>query len=902
MKLLTRLSVLATCVLVLAACNEADSRSQNAPLPVLPGSGNNGDAGSGGDDGGNNGGDNNGGNDGGQGGNDPQFAQESVAVDLHTRATPSLPEGEFELLTLSTFPDTVSGGDVLVAMRGVAAGVTPRLTLNGTEIAPVLATDDSSGELRALITGLADGSNTLTATIGEGESERRVSLTLLNHPITGPIISGPHQSPFRCRTVEAGLGEPLDSNCSIATTYQWFYRKMSDQQYAELDPTTTSYPQDLQMTVTKDGDTVPFIVRVESSTINRGIARIAVLDDPIARGGAEPFQPAWNKRVYYIFGESCGVGYNQGVNTVNFVLGAPPDIPAGIRTGLENQDPDALAELVDTGNFLINLVGGAERLGKGDIVVHSTLSAFGVHCNPFVSLETTMMLKEHIAERYGVPSQFIGTNGSGAALQQYNAANNAPGLLTGALPTATFADIASTAMTVTDCGLLVNYFDKNPAMWGDPRKQAAVTGHSAQTSLTLQTIDNPLFQALDQDNRRYALATRICQSWVSTFFDRVQPTEGCGNVPSDQRYDPASNPSGTRCTIQDANVNWLGTQPHPDHPSVQIARRPLDNVGVQYGLQALRDGVISPEEFLDLNANIGGLDVDGNFTAERHEMDEDLAALLYKIGQVVGRGYMAETPILDLAPYIDLIPLLNIHESVRPFTLRARLNARDGRQDTQILWRGVLTQPDAFETMDAWTEAIRNNPSGDRVNDVASLRPQGPVAPYGAVDSCVFATLGGQLDLPNVLLLPLGGQAPLIPGTGAPGTSIPFAANVPETWEADGSGTGPCANLLPVVQTPRIAADMPMSDDVLKCELKDVDEAVNNGDYAGRLNSNHIETLKTIFPQGVCDYSKPGVGDLAPGARSIRWPTIGGTTLRTSGGKLEPGSLEWRAVRSRPAP
>lgn len=829
----------------------------------------------------------------------PALRQEFAPVDLHTRQTPALPAGEIEMLSLSTFPAAVSGGDVLVALRGIAEGQAVALNLNGAPISPEMVRDTVSGEIRVLVAGLVPGENTLSAEVGSGDNARRVQLALTNHPITGPIISGPHQSPFACRTQQSGLGEPEDENCSIKTVYQWFYRKTSDQQYAELDPTATSYPQDLQMTTTKDGESVPFIVRVESATINRGIARIGVLDDPIARGGKpQPFTPHWNQRVYYIFGESCGVGYQQGQNTPNFVLGAPPNIPAAFQEGLQNQDPDAIEGLVDTGNILINLVGGAERLGKGDIVVHSTLSAFGVHCNPFVSMETTMMLKEHITEQYGVPLQFIGTNGSGAALQQYNAANNAPGLLTAAMPTATFADIASTAMTVTDCGLLVNYFANSGFDWSSPSKRAAVTGHNAQTSLNADPLTSN-----DPSGNGSQLNNEICKSWVSTFFDRVRPATGCsvpeagaGESGPAFRYHPVNNITGTRCTIQDANVNWLGTQPHPDDAGVQIARRPLDNIGVQYGLQALRAGTISAAEFLELNRTIGGLDVDGNFVAERHAMTEELVSLLHKVGQVIGRGSLAETPILDLAPYIDLIPLLNIHESVRPFTIRARLNARDGREDTQVIWRGVLTQPDAFETIDAWTEAIRQNPSANRVNDVASLRPSGPV-PYAATDSCSFATLGGQIDLPGVLLLPLGGQAPLIPGTGAPNTNIPFAVNIPETWEADGSGNGPCANLLPVVQTPRIAADMPMSDDILKCQLKAIDPA----DYSGRLNGAQLTELAAIFPAGVCDYSKPGVGDLPMNANSIRWPSIGGSTLSTdAAGKLAPQALEWRAVRSAP--
>src|SRR3546814_12239234 len=35
----------------------------------------------------------------------------------------------------------------------------------------------------------------------------------------------------------------------------------------------------------------------------------------------------------------------------------------------------------------------------------------------------------------------------------------------------------------------------------------------------------------------------------------------------------------------------------------------VDNIGVQYGLAALRKGQITPAQFLDVNQKIGGLDV-----------------------------------------------------------------------------------------------------------------------------------------------------------------------------------------------------------------------------------------------------------------------------------------------------
>src|SRR3546814_1617543 len=64
-------------------------------------------------------------------------------------------------------------------------------------------------------------------------------------------------------------------------------------------------------------------------------------------------------------------------------------------------------------------------------------------------------------------------------------------------------------------------------------------------------------------------------------------------------------------------------------------------------------------------------------------MDPELAKTAYRIGGVIGRGALAETPVLDHAPYLDLIPVANIHESVRPFTVRARLLAHTGQKDTQ---------------------------------------------------------------------------------------------------------------------------------------------------------------------------------------------------------------------------
>ena len=55
---------------------------------------------------------------------------------------------------------------------------------------------------------------------------------------------------------------------------------------------------------------------------------------------------------------------------------------------------------------------------------------------------------------------------------------------------------------------------------------------------------------------------------------------------------------------------------------------------------------------------------------------------------------------------------------------------------------------------------------------------------------------------------------------------------------------------------PRIAAGGPQTDDVFKCQLK----AIDAKDYKTAPTADQLTQLKAAFPQGVCDYSKPGVG------------------------------------------
>src|SRR3954447_18023417 len=78
------------------------------------------------------------------------------------------------------------------------------------------------------------------------------------------------------------------------------------------------------------------------------------------------------------------------------------------------------------------------------------------------------------------------------------------------------------------------------------------------------------------------------------------------------------------------------------------ARRGWDNVGIQYGLKGLRQGLISPAEFVDFNTNIGGADLDLNLTPERTAADPIALRRLYRTGAINSANNLDQVAIIDL--------------------------------------------------------------------------------------------------------------------------------------------------------------------------------------------------------------------------------------------------------------
>jgi len=423
-------------------------------------------------------------------------------------ARPQAAADPLTIVTLSSRADLVSGGEALVEIRSAAgASAKVSVTVNDRDVSAAFRPDAGRKSLVGLVDGLKVGRNAIVAKAGS----QTTKLEVTNYPVTGPILSGEHLKPFACNTVASGLGEPLDADCSAKMKVEYFYKPSTPAApaagrgrgaaatFKPLD-LTAAIPSDVAQTTTSEGKTVPYIVRVESGTINRAIYRIAILDDPARSAeiaaSERHHDPAWNGALMMTFGGGCGTNYNQGTN-------------------------QAAGAIFDA------------AVSRGFAHAISTQNVMQQHCNDALSGEALMMIKEHFIERYGIPKWTMGFGGSGGSIQQLLIAQNFPGLLDGLLPSLTFADSISVRPGVTDCRLLMNYYKTDTSTW-TKEKATAVEGYTPGT----------------------------CTAWDRSFINVIVAdyAQGCG-IPKDQVYDPVTNPKGARCTMWDTNVASFGRDP-----------------------------------------------------------------------------------------------------------------------------------------------------------------------------------------------------------------------------------------------------------------------------------------------------------------------------------------------------
>jgi hypothetical protein len=687
--------------------------------------------------------------------------------------------------SLSTHADRVSGGDVLVEIslpRSLRKGDVI-VSLNGRAVTDAFR-ETAPGTLVGLVTGLALGENRLSA---EAKGVGTKSLRLTNYPITGPIVSGPHLQPFVCQTSTfklpdgSTLGPALDTDCSAPTKVTYVYLPQGGKAFQPL-PSTKTLPKDVAITTTLSGVKMPYVVRIETSTINRGIDQIAVLHDPTAEAQPTPFAApkGWNQKLIAVQGFGCPGGwYIQGGAQGSLTL------PGVIR-----------AELLDT-----------TRLGQGYAIFANTLQHPSNNCNALLGGETMMMSKEHFIEEFGVPRATVSVGCSGGSYTSLQYGDTFPGLIDGVLIARTFPDALSIALSGSDGHLLTHYFTAtNPSGFTDAQ-QVSVSGYKNLKAWR---------DAANQAQRTDPVPNRPdVAGYGSAVWNPV--------VPPSLRYDPTTNPRGARPTAYDVARNVYGID-----RQTGFALRPFDNTGVQYGFAALNSGAITQEQFLDLNERIGGYDQDANYLASRSAGDLGAIERMQQAGvSLGGGGGLAYIPVFDISGIYN--DDAGYHYQWFHFATRERMLEANGNTDNHVMWRGnPVPFETAWSTLTQWVDAVKadNSDAPARIKVVRNK-------PAAAVDGCWTSA-----------------------------TSF-----IAERQTFSSQPDSQCNKLFPTFAFPRYAAGGPLKANVFKCHLKPIEPA----DYAVTFAPQEMERLRAIFPRGVCDYSRRGVG-YSP---VVTWPSFG---------------------------
>jgi hypothetical protein len=691
--------------------------------------------------------------------------------------------GTLSVGVLSNRADVISGGDALVAVtlpRGVnPASVT--VSLNGSNVTGEFALREN-GSYEGLLSGLQLGGNVVKA---EAPGSASGQATVVNHAIGGPVFSGPQVQPWVCKNANA-----TDSKCDAPASYAYVYKSALTGRFETYDPASPPAPALIESTTTQNGQTLPFIVRVETGYQDRDQYQIAVLFQPGKGWAAWAPQPQFNHKLLITHGASCGIEHQSG------------------------SAPSVTSDTVGVPGVAGSTSSPTTALGLGFAVMSTALDNAGHNCNIVTEAESLVMAKERLVEQYGTLRYTIGTGCSGGSLVQQQVGNAYPGIYQGILPQCSFQDAWSNAQEISDYHLTRRYFE-HPETWGPGivwtyNQIAAVEGHPNYGNAII--FDTVYWEAL------------------------ANPTTGCGEgVPASQVYNPETNPEGVRCTLADYMINVFGPRPESLWGPVEkkighgFAGLSVDNVGVQYGLQGLKEGVITPAEFVDINSKAGGADIDLKPLAERFNANEPALKRSYLSGAVNEANNLKDMAIIDLrGPDPGAF-----HDAYRTWSMRARLEHTEGHFPlNHVIWFGeapLIGSPtyttEGLLTMDKWLAGVEA--------DARKLTLEEKVAqdrPAEAKDRC---------------------------------------SNVAGVDEVSVPGVGPVCQL-PLAQTrfstPRVISGEDIATDKQKCQLKPLERSDY---YPIEFSEEQWTKLKSAFPSGVCDFSKPGVSQKP----TVAWQT-----------------------------
>ncbi|WP_232832191.1 DUF6351 family protein [Nocardiopsis sp. FIRDI 009] len=712
----------------------------------------------------------------------PRDAFGALAAVLPPSAAPAVPVPEGAdrptLQVLSSRPDTVMGGTALVRL-GLPTGTDPdraRLTVDGRDVTDALRAVYVDGVGPAL-EGVLTGLPEGGSTLVASLSGRRARtrLAVTNHPAQGPVFSGPQERPFVCDTDSFTLHG--GGTLGPALDEDCSAPTVVRHMYRTTGGAWAAMPDPGRVPDDAARTTTSTGAEVPYTVrVETGTANRAIYETAVLfTPGADGPDP-WH----------APEGWNR---RLVYKFGG------GCKGGWYVQG-SRTAGVLDHG-----------MLSRGYAVASATLNVFGFNCNDLLAAETTAAVRERFVLAHGAPDLTLGWGSSGGAYQAHQIADNYPGLLDGVVVSQSFPDVLTSLVpAAVDALLLDAYARKHPqALSRD--QQLAVSGFPSWRSIE-----------------------RMAREAV-----RIDPEGTCRDrVPDDLLYHPEDNPRGARCELFAHTVNVYGADPDTGLP-----RRPLDNVGVQYGLGALLEGDIDVDEFLHLNEHIGGVDADGRVTAARTVADPAATAAAYRTGRLLnGGGGLARIPVVDHRTYLDDSPKGDVHMRYHSFATRERLRAANGTADNHVMLveargSGGLSASApvagrALVELDAWATGIlelgREHPWVPVADRVRAARPE------WLTDSCWV----GEAPRRRVV----GEQLPL------------------------GAGSGDtCAQVYPVHSSPRMVAGAPLASDVIRCRLVPFDAKAHPAEFTGE----QARRAARVFAEGVCDWSAPGEGqqDLA---------------------------------------
>lgn len=723
----------------------------------------------------------------------------------------------------------------------------------------------------------------------------------------GPIAAdNPLQYPFSCTTEQAGLGKPLVDNqdsqgqpvygrwlffdyikgysqyCGAKTEVGYFYRD----QEGHFQPLRLGdvLPDDAEI-ITDGEERYPFVVRYERGVINRFIYGITVLSDwPVA--DTTDIASRWNQRLLMLFNGGIGIGHHQ----------------AG-RVSLKMLGKDA-----EKSDRLISIFN-PDMLRRGYAVAGSTGMGSDTTFNLPLMLQTAEMVKAQAVSIIGEPEFTLGFGASGGSIQQFFNARKNPELLDGVIVSHMFPDLITQINGVGDCELLQYYFDRNHSRENLPKdywrswvNRGRIEGFNALNGVDSSfSIDGTGVPLMADAERGSSTCIDGWRGITPLFFN---PKLYLPFVDMHQVWlkDRSQVLQQTRWT------HWDDAAENYGRDAAGFALRTYDNIGVQYGLQALRAGAISVDTFLDLNARIGSWKAPAQMTYEYAPFYPYGAIAFERIG--LTEFVSGNIKLRGLVPFwrgtqnlLTLFPDKQV-----PSWVKSTL----GRDDKQSVWshqNATSTQGginNIAPRAEASSEALKNAYQAGMVFQGQWNKPTIALLTYlddqldihDARQPFIFRQrmqqAGSDLSRFNIWGLTRSDQADqdkqqlnLIAMQAIDSMSKWLAQGqkpaeaTDRCWDRDyqliATGNqvwqgiekadkqlsskqrspkqGACVEHFPLHGNPRTAAGGPFTSEILKCDLQPVSEAIAQGVYGGiRFTAQQRQYLEHIFAQGVCAY------------------------------------------------